>query len=458
MFRKAPFLRGWTWLLPVYALACASFGFAWWRVDSTATRLALLASVLGPALGAILLDRRLSRELERRSDRVLALAGIVETTGDAVVAARLDRTVTAWNKGAERLFGYTAEEMIGSSVTRIAPAGLQQSLEDHLQLMLEKDGMHTYEVKRAHKSGRLIDVSITLSPLRDDDGKVVGISSIMRDISERMRMEAQREELLAREHDARVDAEKARSLVEEQNERLLALDRMKDDFVASVSHELRTPLTSINGYLELVTDGEAGELTAEQSHFLGIVRRNAERLLRVVGDLLFVAQVNASELVLEREPVDLVALAEHSVDAIRPLAAERGIEVGFQGEPVEPVEGDAGRLGQVIDNLLTNAVKFTPPGGCVDVRLRADNGLVELDVADTGMGISEADRAQLFERFFRTSDARVQAIQGTGLGLSIVAAIVKAHGGSVEVQSEVGVGTTFRVVLPVSKTADTIAV
>jgi PAS domain S-box-containing protein len=147
--RTAALLRGWTWLLPVCVLACASFGFAWWSADSATTRFALLASVGGPAAAAVLLGRKLSRELERRNDRVLALAGIVETTGDAVVAARLDRTVTAWNSGAERLFGYSAEEMIGSSISRIAPAGLEQSLQDHLQRMLEKDGMHTYEVQRA---------------------------------------------------------------------------------------------------------------------------------------------------------------------------------------------------------------------------------------------------------------------------------------------------------------------
>jgi signal transduction histidine kinase len=247
------------------------------------------------------------------------------------------------------------------------------------------------------------------------------------------------------------EAEAGRRLLAEQNDSLRAVDKMKDDFVASVSHELRTPLTSINGYLELVMDGEAGELGDEQRDFLGIVRRNAERLLRVVGDLLDVAQFNAAEVVLERAPVDLAALAEQAVDAVRPLAEERGIAVALERKALgllEKVEGDADRLGQVIDNLLTNAVKFTPTGGRVEVNLFAEEGLVKLEVSDTGMGISKEDVDHLFERFFRTSDARVQAIQGTGLGLSIAAAIVDAHGGSIEVESELGAGTTFRVVLP----------
>ena len=253
------------------------------------------------------------------------------------------------------------------------------------------------------------------------------------------------------------EADSGRRLLAEQNDRLRELDKMKDDFVASVSHELRTPLTSINGYLELVTDDEAGELGDEQRHFLGIVRRNAERLLRVVGDLLFVAQFKASEIAMERGPVDLASLAEHAVDAVRPRAAEHGIEVRLACGTLAPMEGDADRLGQVIDNLLTNAVKFTPEGGCVNVTLVAAEGLVKLEVSDTGMGVSEEDLVHLFDRFFRTSDARVQAIQGTGLGLSIVAAIVEAHGGSVEVESEVGVGTTFRVVLPTLIAAEPVA-
>jgi PAS domain S-box-containing protein len=447
MVRKAALLRGWTWLVPVCLLACVSFGFAWWRVDSATTRFALVVSVSAPAAAAILLGFRLARERARRSDRVLALAGIVETTGDAVVAARLDRTVTAWNLGAERLFGYSAEEMIGSSISRIAPAGLQQSLQEHLQLMLEKDGMHTYEVKRAHKSGRLIDVEITLSPLRDDDGRVVGISSIIRDISERRRLEAQREELLAREHDARVDAEYAHSLVEEQNERLLELDRMKDDFVASVSHELRTPLTSIHGYLDLLLDGE-GNLTDEQQRFVEVVQRNSDRLMSVVGDLLSVAQVEAGRIALERERVDLARLLSDAMEIARPAAAAKRIDLALECDALELSEADPARLGQVFDNLICNAIKFTPAGGRVTVRAFAERSDAVIDVVDTGIGISPEDQARLFERFFRSASASADAIQGTGLGLAITKAIVESHDGSISVQSEPGRGTTFRVVLP----------
>jgi PAS domain S-box-containing protein len=445
------------WLLPVLALACASIVTAWLVADTPLERLAFAGSVVVSAAVAVFFGLRLAQEGKRRHERLLALAGIVETTGDAVVAARLDRTITAWNSGAENLFGYTADEMIGGSVSRIVPPGDEHTLQDNLEQMLRKNGMHTYEVKRLRKDGSLVDVQITLSPLRDDKGQVVGISSIIRDISERRKLEAEREQLLAREREARADAENARALVEEQNRYLVKLDRLKDDFVASVSHELRTPVTSINGYVELLMEGEAGNLNEEQTNFLGVIRRNSERLLRVVGDLLFAAELDARTVELARAPVDLVALITDARDAARPLAHEREIELVMDAKPVSTIEADPGRLGQAVDNLISNALKFTPPGGRVGLRLFETSGGVHLEISDTGMGISAEDQAQLFERFFRTEQATDAAIQGTGLGLSIVAAIVEAHGGSIDVESEVGFGTTFRVVLPVGRPAETLA-
>jgi signal transduction histidine kinase len=253
------------------------------------------------------------------------------------------------------------------------------------------------------------------------------------------------------------EAEAGRRLLAEQNDRLRQLDRMKDDFVASVSHELRTPLTSINGYVELLLDGEAGEINEEQASFLGVIRRNGERLLRVVGDLLFAAELDARTVVIDRAPVDLTLLVADAAATARPFADERQIELVLESSPVAPIEGDAGRLGQVLDNLMSNALKFTPPGGRVTLRLNENRGSVHVEVSDTGMGISEEDQRQLFERFFRTSDATSAAIQGTGLGLSIVAAIIEAHGGSIAVESEVGFGTTFKIVLPAFTRAEATA-
>ena len=210
-----------------------------------------------------------------------------------------------------------------------------------------------------------------------------------------------------------------------------------------MSHELRTPLTSISGYVELMIEGEAGSLNQEQLSFLGVVRRNADRLLRLVGDLLFAAQSDARQVEFERAPVDLLPLIMHAFEAARPAAADREIELALETESVGGLVGDAGRLGQMIDNLMSNALKFTPLGGTVSLRLSQRGETAQIEIADTGMGISDDDQQRLFERFFRTSAATEQAIQGTGLGLSIAAAIAEGHGGTIEVTSEVGRGTTF---------------
>ena len=446
MFRAA-LLRGRTWLTPVCALACATVGASWFIADTMVERIAMVGSVLASASTAVFFAVQLAREVNRRNERLLALAGIVETTGDAVVAAKLDRTITAWNSGAENLFGYTAEEMLGQSVQRIVPAGDTTSLQANLDHMLEKDGMHTYEVKRQRKDGSLVDVEITLSPLRDLSGDVVGISSIIRDISERRQFEGEREQLLERERDARRDAEYARSLVEEQNRHLVELDRMKDDFVASVSHELRTPLTSINGYLDLMLEDDE-DFPATQRQYLGVVRRNSERLLRLVGDLLFVAQVDAGRISLEMTAVDLTGLVADAVEGVRPVAEEKHLELVADVEPIEIPQADALRLGQVLDNVLSNAVKFTPAEGSVSVRAFLDGPHAVVEVEDTGMGIAPEDQARLFDRFFRTAAAGHMAIPGTGLGRAIAKAIVEGHDGTISLASEPGQGTTVRLELP----------
>ena len=435
--------RPWLALLSLIAFLSVLTG---WLSDESRLRSEFLATI-GLAGGAILLGWRLTYELERRNDRLHILAEIVETTGEAVIAARLNRTIIAWNAGAERLFGYTAEEMVGASVARLAVPGEEHSTQEHLMLMVEKDGMHTYEVERMHRSGEILDVAITLSPLRDDDGKVVGVSSILRDISGRKELEAERERLLGRERNARADAEYARALVEEQNVHLVELDRMKDDFVASVSHELRTPLTSINGYLDLVSE-QSENLTPEQRDFLTVVKRNSERLMRLVGDLLFVAQVDAGPICLERLPVDLVTLVSDSVEVSRPAAEAKLVALELDAQPLDLVDADAMRLGQVLDNLLSNAVKFTPPGGSVAVRVFTDGADAVIEVADTGMGIALEDQERLFERFFRAAVAGEMAIPGTGLGLAIAKAIVEGHEGTISISSELGRGTTVRLELP----------
>jgi PAS domain S-box-containing protein len=233
-----------------------------------------------------------------------------------------------------------------------------------------------------------------------------------------------------------------------QNERLEELDRMKDEFIALVSHELRTPLTSIRGYLDLLLEGEVGEVTEEQQNALRVVDRNAERLTRLVGDLLFVAEVEAGKLELERRTTDLTAVVRDAVESARPTAESKSVALTIVVDEVPTLQGDPVRLAQLLDNLVSNAIKFTPEGGQVGVRTYVEDGSVSLEVTDTGMGISAEDQRRLFERFFRTQKATAEAIQGTGLGLAISKAIVEAHGGTLAVASKEGHGTTVRAAFP----------
>ncbi len=226
------------------------------------------------------------------------------------------------------------------------------------------------------------------------------------------------------------------------------LSSLREEFVAAVSHELRTPLTSIIGYLDLVVDGETENLTAEQQSYLGVVQRNADRLHKLVGDLLLVAEAEGGALALDINDVDLDALATRCVESARPAADAEQIGLTVEFGATRLIRGDAVRLEQMMDNLVSNALKFTPAGGRVAVRTATEDGHALFEVSDDGPGISAADQAQLFDRFFRTRDAIDQAIRGTGLGLAITKAIVDAHHGSITVESAVGRYSIFRVRLP----------
>jgi PAS domain S-box-containing protein len=341
----------------------------------------------------------------------------------------------------ERLVGYTAEEWLAGNrlfASTLHPEDRDAVLERISRCKAEGRPVES-EYRMVGRDGRVIWVHDVAAPVRDEAGRVRCWQGYVVDVTERR--------AIAEERDRLLESERA------QNDRLRELDHLKDEFVAVVSHELRTPLTSILGYLELVLE-DTEQLDDQHRQFLKVVERNADRLMRLVGDLLFVAQVEAGKLTLERSELELGALVEECVEAAGPLAEQGGVALGSEMELEGALSGDPARLAQLVDNLISNAIKFTPAGGRVVVRLARSNGSAVLEVEDTGMGISAQEQEHLFERFYRTRSAGEKAIRGTGLGLSIAQAIAQAHGGHIGVSSEEGVGTTFHVELPLTGAGD----
>ena len=239
--------------------------------------------------------------------------------------------------------------------------------------------------------------------------------------------------------------------VDRSNAGLRDADQLKDEFINTVSHELRTPITSIQGYLELLLDTEgsgADPLTDEQRRFLQTVTRSSERLLHLVNDLLLVAQARAGRLEMNKAPCDLVQVARQAVESAFAAASKNGVSLALRPTVKEArVSADAARLGQAIDNLISNAIKFTPAGGRIDVEVSQAGGDSRITITDTGAGMTAVELSQLFERFFRAQSAKEGNIKGTGLGLTITKSIIDAHGGTIEVTSEPGTGTAFTITL-----------
>jgi signal transduction histidine kinase len=233
-----------------------------------------------------------------------------------------------------------------------------------------------------------------------------------------------------------------------QNERLLELDRLKDEFVATASHELRTPLTSLSGYLEMSLDPAEGPLSPTRESHLRIVQRNADRLAVLVDQLLFLARADSHPLEVDRRPVDLVEVLAEAAETARPAAQAKGVTLVVEGGPPRGVLADRPQLVRLVDNLVANAVKFTPDGGAVRLAARREGAAAVLEVTDTGPGIPTAEQPDLFNRFFRGASAMEKAIPGSGLGLAISQVIAQAHGSTIEVESSAGVGSTFRLALP----------
>ena len=376
------------------------------------------------------------------------LAAIVDNSDDAIVGKDLNSIITSWNKGAERIFGYSADEMIGTSVMRLIPTEHQHEEEKILACIRRGERYDHFETTRLTKEGRRIHVSLTISPIKDANGNVIGASQIARDITEKKQAEeALREAQRATEV---ANAERARLLESERAARSEAErdSRMKDEFLATLSHELRTPLNAVLGWANTL---RAGRLSPEElAEGLETIERNARVQAQLIDDLLDMSRIISGKVRLDVQRIDLPAIVAASIDTVRASALAKGVPLQMVIDPLNaPVAGDPSRLQQIFWNLLNNAIKFTPKGGHVQVLLKRVNSQVEVSVVDTGEGISDEFLPYIFDRFKQVDASTTRRYRGLGLGLSLVKQLVELHGGTVRAKSDgPGKGATFVVSLP----------
>ena len=370
----------------------------------------------------------------RAEENRLLLSAIVESSQDAIVGFTLYGTIVSWNTGAEKIFGYTAAEIKGQSISFLtAPDRPGESLQI-LDTIRRGESITNLETICFCKNGRPIDVSITVSPIKSSDERLVGISATVRDITERKQAEAEREKLLASEQTAREQAE--------------AANRIKDEFLAVLSHELRSPLNPILGWAKLLQSRHFDEVALKKA--LETIERNASLQAQLIEDLLDVSRIMRGKLSLNMTPVNLATTILAALETVRLAAEAKSIQVYTNlDSELGQVLGDAARLQQIVWNLLSNAVKFTPEGRRVDIRLERVDSHAQLVVSDTGKGIDPDFLPHVFDYFRQADSTTTRRFGGLGLGLAIVRYLVELHGGTVWAES-LGEerGATFTVRLP----------
>lgn len=391
------------------------------RLVPVSLALSPIRSPDGGIIGISTIARDISGHLvfEREAMR---LAAIVDSSEDAIVSKDLNSIVQTWNSAAERMFGYTAEEAIGRSIRLIIPADRQSEEDDVLDKVRRGIPVSHFETIRQRKDGTLIDISLTVSPIRSPEGRVTGASKIARDISAH-------KELLRRLGEA---------------------NRVKDEFLATLSHELRTPLNAVLGYTQMLRTGRVAD--ARRQQVIEIIERNAHLLSQLVSDVLDVSSIVTGKIRLSPVPTDLLHVARAAADVVRPSLESKNLNFTLTVDGGSLIAmADPDRLQQAFWNLLTNAVKFTPEGGQVKMELKRAGQHAEISVCDTGVGIPAEFLPHMFERFRQLENGAQREYGGLGLGLSLVRYFVDLHGGHVSAKSDgPGKGATFRVVLPLA--------
>jgi PAS domain S-box-containing protein len=367
------------------------------------------------------------RDITRRKaaeERLLELAAIVESSDDAILSMTLDGKIISWNTGAQKVYGYFAEEIINRPVSLLAPPDRPDEVSQMLEMIKAGESLEPMETVHRRKDHSLIDISLTLSPIKDSSGRIKGASAICRNIFERKQLEEERIQL-AREQ---------------------AANRAKDEFLAIVSHELRTPLNSILGWAHILRQSRVDEATRLQA--IETIERSAKSQGQLIADLLDDVRRTTGKIRLDVCTVELASVTEAAVDVVRPIADAKSIHLQVVIDySVPSVLADPDRLKQVVWNLLTNAIKFTPKEGLIELRVERAGANARIMVKDTGCGISAESLPQVFDRYYQ--DKSIDKHKGLGLGLAIVHHLVDLHGGTIRVESAgKGQGATFTVEFP----------
>lgn len=342
------------------------------------------------------------------------LAAIVASSDDAIISKTFDSVVTSWNASAERLFGYTAEEMIGESIIKLIPPDRLQEEPNILSRLKKGEKLDHFETKRLRKDGTLIDVSLTISGIRDANKNVIGLSKIVRDITERKQEEMR-----------------------------------KNDFIAMVSHELKTPLTSMKAYLQVLLSAAQKDGNPFQLNALNRAEVQVQKMSVMINDFLNLARLEDGKIALNKSFFDLHPLVQEISEYAPFLTSNHQIRM-VDCEAIR-LFADRDKLGQVLNNLLSNAIKYSPKGGEVTIGCEKLNGQVKIFVRDEGVGIAAEDQQHLFERFYRSKDEKIKTVSGFGIGLYLVSEILRYHDSQIRVKSTVGQGSEFYFILDIMK-------
>lgn len=365
--------------------------------------------------------------LDTLKEKQAFLSAIIESSFDAIISKDLNGLITSWNRGAERIFGYRQAEVIGQHVTILIP--LERRDEENYIISQIRNGkrIDPFNTIRLSKKGAQIPVSLTVSPIKDTSGHIIGASKIARDISADINIRQEMDALL---------------------EKLKVANERKNEFIALVSHELKTPLTSISGFLQVI--GRKTKETITQK-FVNKSLEQVRKLNKLINELLDISRIEAGKLLFSKEQFDFCELVADAVESVRYTFPSHTFHFDGTTVPV-PVMADRQRLEQVLFNLFSNAVKYSPLSSTVHVRLQKESAWVRLAVKDEGRGLTEAQQQKLFTRFYRAEG--VERIQGLGLGLFLCKEIVERHGGQIGVKSDVGKGSEFYVTIPINGSGD----